>query len=208
MSTVAAAISPPVFIAPAATSVLTAIASDSGLATPVGSCAFSAWGRLRGLLRFEAVLALPVLRDAAVFETLFLETAAVFAAVRRPALAPPRDLDAVVFAGLLLRDEVALFETLFLEAAVFFAEVRFRALLPPRDLEAVVFGDLAIYNSFQAGPTCTPACPALLMPRRHIICVIGKPPTDNQATRHETLPTASFLSFRYDSAILIKDQRS
>jgi hypothetical protein len=116
--------------------------------------------------RFEAVF---VARDAlfvvlrlrnafARFEAVFLARDAVFAAVRPRALLPPalaRDLDAVVFADLLLR-VVAVLETVFLEASVFFflgSEVflagRPRALIPPPDLEAVVFDDLAIHNSFE-----------------------------------------------------------
>jgi hypothetical protein len=115
--------------------------------------------------RFEAVFvardALFVvlrLRDAfARFEAVFVARDAVFAAVRARALPPPalaRDLDAVVFAGALLRVALVL-ETVFLEAAVvfflgaadFFAAGRPRALIPPPDLEAVVFDDLAIHNS-------------------------------------------------------------
>ena len=123
--------------------------------------------RLRdAFARFEAVFvardALFVvlrLRDAfARFEAVFVARDAVFAAVRPRALPPPalaRDLDAVVFAGVLLR-VAAVLETVFLEAAVFFflgaavffAAGRPRALIPPPDLEAVVFDDLAIHNSF------------------------------------------------------------
>ena len=122
--------------------------------------------RLRDtFVRFEAVFvardALFVvlrLRDAfARFEAVFLARDAVFAAVRPRALPPPalaRDLDAVVFAGVLLRVDAVLdaafFETadfLFIGAAVFFAAGRPRPLIPPPDLEAVVFDDLAIHNS-------------------------------------------------------------
>ena len=98
------------------------------------------------------------LRDAfARFEAVFLARDAVFAAVRPRALPPPalaRDLDAVVFAGVLLRVDAVLdaafFETadfIFIGAAVFFAAGRPRPLIPPPDLEAVVFDDLAIHNS-------------------------------------------------------------
>jgi hypothetical protein len=117
--------------------------------------------------RFEAVFvardALFVvlrLRDAfARFEAVFVARDALFATVRPRALPPPtlaRDLDAVDFAGLLLRVaavleadflEVAVF--FFLGIAVFFAAGRPRALTPPRDLEAVVLDDLAIHNSFE-----------------------------------------------------------
>ena len=123
--------------------------------------------RLRATFaRFEAVFvardALFVvlrLRDAfARFEAVFVARDAVFAAVRPRALPPPtlaRDLDAVVFADLLLRG-AAVLETVFLEVAVFFflaSDVflagRPRALIPPPDFEAVVFDDLAIHNSFE-----------------------------------------------------------
>jgi hypothetical protein len=121
--------------------------------------------------RFEAVFvardALVVvlrLRDAfARFEAVFLARGTVFAALRPRALPPPtlaRDLDAVVFAELLLR-VAAVLETIFLEASVFFflsSDVflagRPRALIPPPDLEAVVFDDLAIHNSYGLGSTC------------------------------------------------------
>jgi hypothetical protein len=115
--------------------------------------------------RFEAVFmardALFVvfrLRDALPrVEAVFVARDAVFAAVRPRALPPPtlaRDLDAVVFADVLLRG-AAVLETVFVEVAVFFflacdvfLAARPRALIP-RDLEAVVFDDLAIHNSFE-----------------------------------------------------------
>ena len=98
------------------------------------------------------------LREAfARFEAVFVARDAVFAAVRPRALPPPtlaRDLDAVVFADVLLRG-AAVLETVFVEVAVFFflacdvfLAARPRALIP-RDLEAVVFDDLAIHNSFE-----------------------------------------------------------
>ena len=98
-------------------------------------------------------------RDAFVrFEAVFVARDAVFAAVRPRALPLPalaRDLDAVVFAGVLLR-VAAVLDTVFRETAVFFflgcagffAAGRPRALIPPPDLEAVAFEDLAINNSF------------------------------------------------------------
>jgi hypothetical protein len=105
--------------------------------------------------RFEALF---VARDA-LFVVLRLRDAfarfeaadAVFAAVRPRALLPPalaRDLDAVVFEGVLLRVAAALDTALF-EVAVFFAAGRPRALIRPPDLEAVVLDDLAIHNSFE-----------------------------------------------------------
>jgi len=107
----------------------------------------------------DALFVVLRLRDAfARFEAVFVPRDAVFAAVRPCVLLPPtlaRDLDAVVFAGLLLRlaavletvsPEVAVF--FFLGVAVFFAAGRPRALIPPPDLEAVVL-DLAIHNSFE-----------------------------------------------------------
>ena len=144
---------------------VTAIASDTGLVTPATRPAFSAWGRLCGELSFVALFPALLLRDEAGFlETLFVGRVAVLAAVVRPRALPPlRDLEAVVFAAVLLREEAALLDVLFLdvlfldvlflEAAVFFAAVRPPALLPRRDLEAVVFGDLAIHNSLEAGLT-------------------------------------------------------
>jgi len=101
------------------------------------------------------------LRDAlAFFETVFVARDAVFAARPRTSI-PPRDLDvldldAAVFAGVLLRAAPVL-DTVFLEAvgfcfleaAVLFAGGRPRALIPRPDLEAVLFGDLAIHDSFK-----------------------------------------------------------
>ena len=101
------------------------------------------------------------LRDAlAFFETVFVARDAVFAARPRTSL-PPRDLDALdldaaVFAGVLLRAAPVL-DTVFLEAvgfcfleaAVLFAGGRPRALIPRPDLEAVLFGDLARHDSFE-----------------------------------------------------------
>ena len=84
----------------------------------------------------------------------------MFAARPRTSL-PPRDLDALdldaaVFAGVLLRAAPVL-DTVFLEAAgfcfleaaVLFAGGRPRALIPRPDLEAILFGDLAIPDSFE-----------------------------------------------------------
>src|SRR5215218_8294587 len=106
----------------------------------------------------EALFLVLRLRDAfARFEAVFLARDAVFAAVRPRALLPPalaRDLDAVVFAGVLLRVDAdldaAFFEAadfFFIGAAVFFAADRPRALIPPLVLEAAAFDDLAIHNS-------------------------------------------------------------
>ncbi len=103
----------------------------------------------------DALFVVLRLRDAfAPFEAVFPARDAVFAAIRPRALPPPalaRDLDAVVFRGVLLRVaavlDAAFFEAadfLFIGAAVFFAAGRLRPLIPPPDLEAVVFDDLAI----------------------------------------------------------------
>jgi len=103
----------------------------------------------------EALFVVLRLRDTfARFEAVFVARDAVFAAVRPRALLPPalaRDLNAVVFVGVLLRVAAALdtafFEAavfFFIGAAVFFAAGRPRPLIPPPDLEAVVFDDLAI----------------------------------------------------------------
>jgi hypothetical protein len=103
------------------------------------------------------------LRDAlALFEAVFMARDVVFAARPRALPLPAdldalaRDLDAVVFAGVLFRD-AAVLDTAFLETArfffpaavLFFAAGRPRALVPRPDLEAVVFGDLAIHKSFE-----------------------------------------------------------
>src|SRR5215212_7440554 len=133
-------------MAPATTSVPRVIAPVTGFVTAAPRVAFSVRRvlcvfvardalfvvlRLRdAFARFEAVFvardALFVvlrLRDAfARFEAVFVARDAVFAAVRPRALPPPalpRDLDAVVFAGALLR-VAAVLETVFLEVAVFF----------------------------------------------------------------------------------------
>ena len=156
MSAVAATILPLASIAPATTSVPTAIASVTGLVTAVPRFAFS----VRRILPLRSdVFAVLCLRDAlALFEAVFMARDVVFAA-RPRALPPPADLDAlaraVVFAGALFRD-AAVLDTAFLEtarfclpAALFFAAGRPRALLPRPDLEAVVFGDLAIRKSFE-----------------------------------------------------------
>src|SRR5215208_3280872 len=169
----------------ATTSVPRVIASVTGLVTAAPTFTFSVCRVLCTALRFDALFAVLRLRDAfarfeavfvardalfvvlrlrdafARFEAVFVARDAVFAAVRPRALPPPalaRDLDAVVFAGALLR-VAAVLETVFLEAAVvfflgaadFFAAGRPRALIPPPDLEAVVFEDLAIHNSFLSG---------------------------------------------------------
>jgi hypothetical protein len=108
-------------MAPATTSVPRVIASVTGLVTAVPTFTFSVCRVLCTALRFEALFALLPLRDAlARFEAVFVARDAVFAAVRPRALPPPalaRDLDAVVFAGALLR-VAAVLETVFLEAAV------------------------------------------------------------------------------------------
>src|SRR5215207_9810894 len=94
--------------------------------------AFSVRRILCASLRFDTLFVVLRLRDAfARFEAVFLARDAVFAAVRPRALPPPalaRDLDAVVFAGVLLRVDAVLdaafFETadfIFIGAAVFFA---------------------------------------------------------------------------------------
>jgi hypothetical protein len=110
------------------------------------------------------------LRDAlTLFEAVFMARDVVFAARSRalPLLADldalARDLDAVVFAGVLFRD-AAVLETAFLEtarfffpAAVLFAAGRPRALVPRPDLEPVVLGGLAIHKSFERCSTCAHA---------------------------------------------------
>ena len=116
-------------------------------------------------LRFPAVFAGLCLRDAlALFEAVFVDREAVFAAVRPFALPALRDLDAAVFAGVLLRDDAALFfealffEALFFEAPLFFAAGRPRVLAALRDFApAAFFADLAIHNSFD--PTTYPCGP-------------------------------------------------
>src|SRR5215207_7222326 len=146
-------------MAPDTTSVPRAIASVTGFVIAAPRVAFSVRRILCASLRFDTLFVVLRLRDAfARFEAVFLARDAVFAAVRPRALLPPalaRDLDAVVFADLLLR-VVAVLETVFLEASVFFflgSDVflagRPRALIPPPDFEAVVFDDLAIHNSFE-----------------------------------------------------------
>src|SRR5215203_4086090 len=146
-------------MAPATTSVPRVIASVTGLVTAAPTFTFSVCRVLCTALRFDARFAVLRLRDAfARFEAVFVARDAVFAAVRPRALPPPalaRDLDAVVFAGVLLR-VAAVLDTAFREAAVFFflgsadffTAGRPRALIPPPDLEAAVFEDLAIHNSF------------------------------------------------------------
>jgi hypothetical protein len=125
--------------------------------------------------RFEARFAGLCLRDApalvaAVFVDREADLVALLAAVRRTAFAPPRDLDAAAFVGLLLRDvevfDPILLAALFLELAVFLEAVflkaaffvvgRPRALVGRRDFETVLFGDLAIQNSYHASPTTPP----------------------------------------------------
>ena len=141
---------------------------------------FSVRGVLCAPLRFDARFAGAVLglRDAlAFFETVFVARDAVFAARPRTSL-PPRDLDALdleaaVFAGVLLRAAPVL-DTVFLEAAgfcfleaaVLFAGGRPRALIPRPDLEAVLFGDLAIHDSFQLESSAPSAVIATVGPRR------------------------------------------
>jgi hypothetical protein len=143
-------------MAPATTSVPTAIASVTGFVT--AAAGFTVRRALCAPLRFDALFVVLRLRDAfARFEAVFVARDTVFAVVRPRALPPPalaRDLDALA-ARVLLR-VAAVLDTVFLEAAVFFllgvagffAAGRPRALIPPRDLEAVVFDDLAIHNSF------------------------------------------------------------
>ena len=122
-------------MAPATTSVPRAIASVAGLVTAAPRFALAVRRVLCAPLRLDALFAVLRLRDAfARFEAVFVARDAVFAAVRPRALPPPalaRDLDPVVFAGVLLR----------VEATVFFAAARPRALPPPalaRDLAAMV----------------------------------------------------------------------
>src|SRR5215207_6566990 len=145
-------------MAPDTTSVPRAIASVTGFVIAAPRVAFSVRRILCASLRFDTLFVVLRLRDAfARFEAVFLARDAVFAAVRPRALPPPalaRDLDAVVFAGVLLRVDAVLdaafFETAdfpFIGPAVFFAAGRPRPLIPPPDLEAVVFDDLAIHNS-------------------------------------------------------------
>src|SRR5215203_2820879 len=142
-------------MAPATTSVPRAIASVTGLMIAAPRVAFSVRRVLCAPLRFDALFVVLRLREAfALFVARDVARDAVFAAVRPRALLPPalaRDLNAVVFVGVLLRVAAALdtafFEAavfFFIGAAVFFAAGRPRALIPPPDLEAVVFDDLAI----------------------------------------------------------------
>jgi hypothetical protein len=132
------------------------------LVTAVPRFAFSVRRILCAPLRLDAFFAVLRLRDAlALFEAVFMARDVVFAARPRALPLPAdldalaRDLDAVVFAGVLFRD-AAVLDTAFLEtarfffpAAVLFAAGRPRALVPRPDLEAVVFGDLAIHRSFE-----------------------------------------------------------
>jgi hypothetical protein len=122
-------------MAPPTTSVPRAIASVTGFVTAAPRFAFSVRRVLCAALRFDALFAVPRLGEAlARFEAVFVARDVMFAAVRPRALRPlalARDLDAVVFAGVLLR----------VEATVFFAAARPRALLPPalaRDLDGMV----------------------------------------------------------------------
>jgi hypothetical protein len=155
------------------------MASVTGFVIAAPGVAFSARGVLGAPLRFDTLFVVLRLRDTfarfeavfvardalfvvlrlrdafARFEAVFVARDALFATVRPRALPPPtlaRDLDAVDFAGLLLRSEADFLEVavfFFLRIAVFFAAGRPRALTPPRDLEAVVLDDLAIHNSFE-----------------------------------------------------------
>jgi hypothetical protein len=149
MSAAAAAISPPASIAPAATSVVTAIAVETGFCAPASTprcpfvCDFDE-------LRFEAAFTGPVVADLR-FEAVFAGLAFAGEARFDDAFAglvfagEARFDDA--FAGLRFVDKVRL-EAPFLEAAVVFAAVGRRALPPVRDFDEVVLGDRAISNSF------------------------------------------------------------
>src|SRR3954454_2037845 len=133
-------------MAPDTTSVPRAIASVTGFVIAAPRVAFFVRRVLCAPLRFDALFVVLRLRDTfarfeavfvardalfvvlrlrdafARFDAVFLARDAVFAAVRPRALLPPalpRDLDAVVFANLLLR-VAAVLETVFLEASVFF----------------------------------------------------------------------------------------
>ena len=223
MLAVAATISPPACIAPVTTSVPRAIASATGfvIAAPRVACSvrvlcaplrFDALFvvlRLRDTFaRFEAVFvardALFVvlrLRDAfARFEAVFLARDAVFAAVRPRALLPPalaRDLDAVVFAGVLLRVDAVLdaafFETadfIFIGAAVFFAAGRPRPLIPPPDLEAVVFEERREFTctigAFALGPAILVARTAQGKPRAKTYRIVVAHPSEAVTNMSET----------------------
>src|SRR5215210_3817692 len=110
-------------MAPATTSVPRVIAPVTGFVTTAPRVAFS-FRRVRCVtLRFDALFVVLRLRDAfARFEAVFLARDAVVAALRPRALRPPalaRDLDAVVFAGVLLRVDAVL-DAAFFEAADFF----------------------------------------------------------------------------------------
>ena len=130
-------------MAPPTTSVPRAIASVTGFVTAAPRVAFSR-RVLCAALRFDALFAVPRLGEAlARFEAVFVARDVMFAAVRPRALRPlalARDLDAVVFAGVLLR----------VEATVFFAAARPRALLTPalaRDLDGMVLAGVLFCKS-------------------------------------------------------------
>src|SRR6187402_3497479 len=94
-------------MAPDTTSLPRAIASVTGFVIAAPRVAFSVRRVLCAPLRFDALFVVLRVRDTfARFEAVFVARDAVFAAVRPRALLPPalaRDLDAVVFAGVLLR---------------------------------------------------------------------------------------------------------
>src|SRR3954453_14241015 len=114
-------------MAPATTSVPTAIASVTGFVT--AAAGFSVRRALCAPLRFDALFVVLRLRDT------FARFEAVFVA---------RDALVVV---LRLRDAFARFEAVFLARGTVFAALRPRALPPPtlaRDLDAVVFAELLL----------------------------------------------------------------
>jgi hypothetical protein len=120
------------------------------LVTAAPRFAFSVRSVLWTPLRFDALFAVLRLRDAlARLEAVFVARDVMFAAVRRRALRPlalARDLDAVVFAGVLLR-VAAVLDSVFLEATVLFAARRPRALPRPalaRDLDALVLAGVLL----------------------------------------------------------------
>src|SRR4051794_10017102 len=150
-------------MAPATTSVPRAIEPVTGSVTAGPRLAFSVRRSLCAPLRFDGRLAVLSLRDAlAFFEVVFVARDAESGARPRGLLPRPdldalgRELGAVVFAGVLLRDTAVLDTVVFaaagfsfLEPGVFFVVGRPRALIPRPVLDALVFGDLAINDSFR-----------------------------------------------------------
>ena len=150
-SAVAAAISPLALMAPAATPMPTAMASVTGLAPRF---VFSVRRVLCAALRFDALFIGLCLRDARVlFAAVFVDREVVLAPGLPRALLPPRDLDAVVFAEVRLRD-AAVLDAFFLEAAPFLAAGRPRGFVPRR--VTVVLVDLAIHNNSFGGARSEP----------------------------------------------------